>query len=98
MPDHDPIILVVRHPDYSDEIELYGVEARTVYIDLGSSFDTTPDSPEEAREWAEGTWAEVADLPSDHPAREAVLHVIGYTVEEYFSVSVKRNKLVLGKS
>src|SRR5262245_59328256 len=79
-----PVIVVTRHPDYSDEISVHGVEAKVIYMDLGSSFDTTPNDEAQAAEWAQETWAEVKDLPADHPARDEVREVIAYTVENYF--------------
>jgi len=87
MSDIAPVVLVVRHPDYSDDINVYGAEVKLVYIDLGSSFDSTPDSEEQAREWAQSVWGEVKDLPEDHPARISVRETIGYTVERYFDKS-----------
>jgi len=80
-----PIVMVTRHPDYGDEIELHGVDASVIYIDLGSQFDTTPDDDDQACEWAQNVWQDVKDLPEDHPARESVRNVIGYTVERYFN-------------
>jgi hypothetical protein len=84
-PTMKPVIVIVRHPDYSDDIILHYAEANVVYIDLGSSFDTTPDNEEQAREWARDTWSEVKDLPEDHTARASVLETITYTVERYFN-------------
>lgn len=71
----EPVIVITRHPDFSDEIEIYGAEIKVVYIDLGASFDVTkigPEDREEIEEWAEGVRAEVADLPNDHPAKGSV--------------------------
>jgi hypothetical protein len=90
-----PVIVVTRHPDYSDEITLHGVEADVVYIDLGSQFDTTPNDEEEARDWAEGVWSELRDLPADHPARDEVEEIIGTTVENYFTVEREGTTLKL---
>lgn len=91
----EPVVVVTRHPDFEDSISLYGVDARVVYVDLGRSFDTTPTDAEEASEWAEGTWASVADLPAGHPARAEVLDVIATTCERFFRVAVVYDKLAL---
>lgn len=77
----DPVIVVTRHPDFADEITLHGVQADVVYLDLGSSFDTTPNDEEQGREWAESVWGEVKTLPAGHPARAEVLQVIADTVQ-----------------
>lgn len=81
-----PVVVVTRHPDYADEINVYGTEIKLVYIDLGSSFTITPEDAGQAREWAEGLWNEVSDLPATHPARDNVATVIADTVERYFTV------------
>ena len=91
-----PVIVVTRHPDFSDEISVHGVEADVVYIDLGSSFDRTPDDEDQAREWAQSIWDDVKDLPDGHPARDEVLNVISTTVEDYFDVN--ELAVVLGRS
>jgi len=90
-----PVIVVIRHPDYSDDISLHGLEAQVVYIDLGSSFDRTPDDAEQAREWAESTWEELAELEPDHPARAEVAECITIAVEAYFQVVVDGSEMTL---
>lgn len=82
----EPVIVVTRSPDASDEISVYGVEPepKIVYIDLGSSFDTKPNDEEQAKEWMEGVWEDVKHLPDGHPARAEVMQVIEYTVDDYF--------------
>lgn len=94
-PDFEPVVVVTRHPDFADEITLHYLEARVVYLDLGSSFNVTPDDAEDAREWADAVWRDVSDLPADHAARAEVLGVIATTVERYFRVTLAGDELAL---
>lgn len=80
-----PIVLVIRDPDYADDIELYGVEATVIYVDLGSAFDGPKGframDPVDRQEWVEGTLYEVAELSEDHPARQRVEQLIADMTE-----------------
>jgi hypothetical protein len=78
-----PVVVVTRHPDSEDQISLHGVEAEVVYIDLGSSFDCTPNDEEQARDWAEGFVRQARELPEGHPAREEILGIVAATIEGY---------------
>ncbi len=74
-----PVVVVVRHPDYANDITVYGGEVRVIEADLGGSFDitTSPDegTAEEALDTANWLEESVSDLPADHPARGAVASV-----------------------
>jgi hypothetical protein len=74
-----PVVVVVRHPDYANDITVYGGEVRVIEADLGGSFDmsASPDeySADEALETADWLEESVSDLPADHPARGAVASV-----------------------
>jgi len=89
------VVVVTRHPDFEDDISLHGVEARVVYIDLGSSFTIHPDDADQAREWSESVWHDLDGLPADHPARAEVAEVISNAVEPYFQVTVEGTTLTL---
>lgn len=81
----EPAQVIIRHPDFADDIYVYGTSLRTIYIDLGSSFDVTKlgvEDREQVEEWAESLRHEVADLPAEHPARLKVEEVISETMEE----------------
>ena len=99
MNDLAPVLVVIRHPDYEDDIKSWGLpEAKEVYIDLGSQFNGTPDSEEQALEWATSTWGMVKDLPADHPARDYVRECIANTVAQMIDVeaiTTGRDRLTL---
>ena len=56
---------VIRHPDYSNEIEAIIGEVETINVDLGADFNGTPENREVALEWAEGLEAQAADAPEE---------------------------------
>lgn len=83
-----PVVVVYRHPEHADDIQLYGFDEdpMVVYLDAGSCFDVT--SPcrgdvEAVNEWAEIALAEVADLPEGHGARGFVEDVCAQVLAEY---------------
>lgn len=74
-----PVVVVIRDPDYSNEIEVYG-DVEVIDVDLGLSFDgpkgfRAMDDADQA-EWIDGTRQEVAHLPDDHPARQRIEQLI----------------------
>ena len=83
-----PVVLVIRDPDASDQIELFGlpVHVRVFYMDLGSSFDVRyprdGDQPEVAG-WAEGHLREAAGLPPGHRAREIIENTVRAVSEKF---------------
>ena len=93
--DYRPVVVVVRHPDYEDEISTFtGTgEPLRFYLDLGRGFDITNPNDldtEEAREWVEGQREEMEDLPAGHPAREVIQGVIDQ-VREAFGLEEEEN-------
>jgi hypothetical protein len=90
-----PVVVVTRHPDYADEINVYGTEIKVIYLDLGSSFSGTPEDATQAQEWAESEWDALRDLPATHPARDEVATVISTAVERYFTTVRDGNRLEL---
>lgn len=87
-----PVVLVIRDPDASDQIELFGlpVHVQVFYLDLGSSFDVRyprgGDQPEVSA-WAEGHLREAAGLPPGHRAREIIESTV-HAVAEKFGLNV----------
>lgn len=76
-----PAVLVIRDPDTSDQIELFGLPegVKVIYLDLGSSFDISKPSwwdRGEASRWVESHLATLAELPSAHRARIALQEVV----------------------
>ncbi|MBK9344562.1 MAG: hypothetical protein IPN07_16355 [Dehalococcoidia bacterium] len=86
--DVHPVVLVIRDPDASDQIELFGlpVHVRVFYLDLGSSFDVRyprdGDRPEVSG-WAEGHLREAAGLPPGHRAREIIESTVRAVAERF---------------
>jgi hypothetical protein len=81
-----PVIVVIRHPDFETEVQLFGVEAQVIDIDMGAGFDAgslhSDDLPQ-VKEWAEHLQGEVARLPTDHPARQSVEEVCHTLLERF---------------
>jgi hypothetical protein len=74
-----PVVLVIRDPDYSNDIELYGVDAEIIDIDLGSDFNGPSDfyaDSDWGREWIASVRMEVEHLDPDHPARVRIEQLI----------------------
>lgn len=68
-----PAVVVVRHPDFADDITVYGVEdCVVVYIDQGAEFNGRPDTREQFNEWSGGVREQLNDLRAGHPARAQV--------------------------
>lgn len=86
--DAHPVVLVIRDPDASDQIDLFGlpVHVRVFYLDLGSSFDVryprNGDQPEVSG-WAEGHLREAAGLPHGHRAREIIESTVRAVAERF---------------
>lgn len=86
----ETIVVVQRHPDYSDDILSFGRPIREIYIDLGSSFDITrltdSDIPQVA-EFIKGLRQEVEDLSPEHGARVFVEETITQILEDHPDVA-----------
>lgn len=68
-------VLVVRDPDSANEITTDG-DVQVIDIDLGSSFDGTPNDAKQALDWAKNLERWLADVPVDSPVfRDAVVTV-----------------------
>lgn len=79
-----PMIVVVRHPDWATVETLHYVEADVVDIDLGGSFDITAMNradKETAREYAADLRKQVEHLPLDHTGRVDVIEQAEYIEE-----------------
>jgi hypothetical protein len=84
----NPVVLVIRHPDVSDQIELFGLpdNVRVEYLDLGSSFDIGHRdrlSRIAAAEWVEGHVMSQLELPDGHGAKVAIQDVISQVCEAF---------------
>ena len=81
---HTPVIVVTRHPDFADEIQLFGLNAKVIYIDQGSSFDVTkigPDDRPEVEEWVADHLKELEGI--DNPEAELyVKEILSQVMEE----------------
>lgn len=86
MPDR-PIVLVVRHPDYGNDytVDHQGHEpgVSIIDIDLGASFDGTPDHPADAEEFAENIDHWLRDVPVSSRVFSEVIDVVRTTVDRY---------------
>lgn len=83
-----PIVLVIRHPDASDDIHLFGLPAdvRVEYLDLGASFDIRYPKKTEAvgaSEWVEGHLSNITDLPEHHGARRVISEVLASVCQKF---------------
>lgn len=83
-----PVVLVIRHPEVSDEIELFGLpaETRIEYLDLGSAFDVTHPSSSsqlEASDWAEWYLQRAAELPDGHGAKARIRETVADVCEAF---------------
>lgn len=76
------IILVVRHPDYGNEYTIDG-DARVLDIDLGSSFDGTPDGADQAEEWVENLDGWLDWVPVTSSVFTRAIDVIRNAVDRY---------------
>lgn len=59
-----PVVMCVRHPDYSNWYEMWPGEGLpyVIDVDLGSSFDSRPDTEDDWFEWARGMMENYRDL------------------------------------
>lgn len=83
-----PVVLVIRDPDASDEILLFGLpdNVRVEYLDLGASFDLGHRDwwgRIEASTWVEGQLEAMESLPSAHRARLRISEVIESVCEVF---------------
>jgi hypothetical protein len=83
-----PVVLIIRDPDSPNDVGLFGIEARVIDVDLGSSFDGRKgfDAEDKAcAEWARSTLGAIAELSTEHPARKRVASLLaemGWPSEE----------------
>lgn len=76
-------VLVVRHPDYANEI-VADEEVEVIDIDLGSSFDETPDSEAEAVRWLGSNGPTYLNkVPADSPVYRAAMETLNGAVGKY---------------
>ena len=74
-----PVVLIIRDPDSPNDVDLFGIEARVINVDLGSSFNGPKgfDAEDKAcAEWARSTLAAIAELSTEHPARKRVASLL----------------------
>ena len=84
----NPVVLVIRHPDVSDQIELFGLpeNVRVEYLDLGAGFDIGHADifgRIEASEWVESHMQSLSELPDGHGAKLAIQGVVGEVCEAF---------------
>lgn len=77
-----PIVLVIRHPDYGNEYVVDG-DVETIDIDLGSSFNGTPDDSGQAEEWVESINYWLDGVPVTSPVFAAVVETVLNTVGRF---------------
>lgn len=75
-------VLVVRHPDYDNDVTIDG-DVRVIDIDLGSSFSGTPDGAEEALEWARNLEHWLAGVPVGPSVFRDAVEAVSTAVERY---------------
>lgn len=72
-----PVVLITRHPDAADWLVVEPEGSVDIcYLDLGSSFDVTklgPEDEEAVKDTITGCLADIAHLPTNHPAKLARL-------------------------
>ena len=83
---YEPLVVVVRHPDWATIVELHYVKATVVQVDMGSQYDITDLSSEaeinEALEEAGYLRKRVEHLPADHTGRIDVLEQVEFIEEK----------------
>ena len=83
---YEPMIVVVRHPDWATIVELHYVEATVVQIDMGSEYDITDLSSgweiDQALEEAAYLRKRVEHLPADHTGRIDVIEQVEFIEEK----------------
>ena len=78
-----PVVVIVRHPDFGNEVTAFG-DVAVVDIDMGGSFDVTHlerHDLEAVASWAASHRASAAQLPEDHPARALVEEQVASVLE-----------------
>lgn len=86
--DELPAVLVIRDPDGSDDILLYGLPAdvHVISLDLGASFDVSHprhwDRPT-VSEWVMAQLGDASALPVGHGARDVVEETIAVVCEKF---------------
>jgi hypothetical protein len=78
-----PVVIVTRHPDFENEFEVVGGEVDVFDIDLGSSFNGSPDDRDEAEDWALSKLAQ-ASIHSDE-VYEKVFEIVAQVVEDHIN-------------
>lgn len=83
-----PVVLVIRDPNASDEIHLFGLpdNVRVEYLDLGSSFDVRYRddwSRIEASAWVQGQLESMGQLPATHRARLRMSDVVAFVCNAF---------------
>ena len=81
-----PVILVVRDPDFENDIRVYDDTGdvtdrfKVVDVDLGRGDLSAPD---EFEEWEETMTETISDLPDTHPAARRVVAIINFERETH---------------
>jgi hypothetical protein len=79
--DNELVVLVVRDPDASNEITVFGNDdAIVIDVDLGRLDLTDRD---EFLQWAESQYEAIERLPQRHPARSCVLTIVWNVGDEH---------------
>ena len=83
-----PLVLVIRDPDASDQIEMFGLtpDVGLIDLDLGSSFDIRrPRRGDrfEVSDWVAGHLAAIEQFPPGHRARLRVQEVVARVCERF---------------
>lgn len=75
-------VLVVRHPDYANQITVDG-DVEVIDIDLGASFYGSPDDAAEALEWAQNLEFWLHDVQVVSPVFTAAVETVAAAVERH---------------
>lgn len=47
-----PVVIITRHPDFENEVQVFGGDVNVIDIDLGNSFDTQCETLSEWESWS----------------------------------------------
>lgn len=75
-------VLVIRDPDSANEITTDG-DVKVIDIDLGSSFDGTPNDERQALSWVRNMRGWLKDVPAGSPVFRATVEAVTYTVVDH---------------
>jgi hypothetical protein len=78
-------VLIVRDPDSSNDVTIDG-DVEVIDIDLGSSFDGSPEDAERALRWAQNLEG-LADVPVGSPVFQAAVDTVAQAVADYDEAS-----------